>query len=259
MKLPTSLASEREHIRRELGGAWIYYRQDLDQLLHLRWLGFHPRCIFDVGSSNTVWSVMAHLVFPGAGFQLFEPLAEMSHAYLVDKRKHPAVCRFLDTAEYRLHPLALGRENGTCRFRWFQGHDAGSTSLAMDGDIEGSKLVDVPIWRLDDFIRRENLPQPDLIKLDTQGSELEIFLGATEALQHAKVVFLEAWLAKGYGAKTPLLLETANYLHGFGYDLFSLGGEYRGQDSVLQTKDAVFVKRDLALAPDPALAPEASL
>jgi FkbM family methyltransferase len=258
MKLPASIASEREHIRRELGAAWTYYREDLDQLLHLRWLGFNPGCIFDVGSSNTVWSVMAHLVFPGADFQLFEPLADLSHAYLVGKRTHPAVCRFLERSQHKLHPLALGQANGTCRFRWFEGNDAGSTSLAIDGEIEGSRLVEVPIWRLDDFVQRENLPQPDLIKLDTQGSELEIFAGATEALHHARVIFLETWLTKGYGDKTPLLLESANYLQQFGYDLFSLGDEYRGEDSILQTKDAVFVKRDFPLIADPALTDDTS-
>jgi FkbM family methyltransferase len=253
MILPIPLKSEEEKIHRALGACWRNYSDDLSQLLHLRWLGFTPQTIFDIGSSNTVWSVTAHMVFPDAEFQLFEPLAELSDAYLTGKRTHPAICRFLETANFRLHAVALGTKNGTCPFRWFENNDSGSTSLGIDGDIPGSKLVDVPMRRLDDLVLREDLATPDLIKLDTQGSEMEILAGAPDCLKRAKVVFLESWLTKGYGAKTPLMLEMANMLAEYNFDLFSVGDEYRNQEGILQTKDLVFVKRDLNLVAEPLL------
>jgi FkbM family methyltransferase len=251
INLPYQLSVERDRIRSALGVAWQYYANDLDQLLHLRWLGFDPESIFDIGSSNTVWSVCANMVFPCAQLQLFEPLAELSQAYLVGKREHPAVCRFLEHASYRLHPVALGSCNATCRFRWFENNDAGSTSLDINGEIPGTKLVDVPMRRLDDLVQDQELPWPDLIKLDTQGSEMDILVGGRECLGKAKVVFIESWLTKGYGEKTPLLLDIANFLSEEGFDLFALADEYRNAEGLLETKDLVFVNREMLLDPCP--------
>jgi FkbM family methyltransferase len=252
VKLPSSLSAARTQVQEELGISWNHYLEDLEQLFHLRWLGFVPQTIFDIGASNTVWSVMAHKVFPSALFELFEPLAELSDAYSAGKKEHPAVRRFLERARFNINPIALGETNGDCAFRWFINNEAGSTSLQIDYESSEIKIANVPVWRLDDFVRHKSLPWPDLIKMDTQGSEMEILSGSQECLRRAKAIFIEGWLTKGYGTKTPLLLDIANLLDRHGFELFSVAGEYRNPDSILQTKDLVFVRRDLVLEATPA-------
>ena len=253
LDFPHDILLERVRIRERLGLAWKHYDDDLDQLLHLRWLGFKPSSIYDIGSSNTVWSVMASLVYPSASLELFEPLAEISDAYLVGKLAHPVIRAFLESANYRIHAVALGNRNGRCSFNRFE-NDAGSTSLELNKNTPNTQALDLPMHRLDDFVSEKGLSAPDLIKLDTQGSEMEILEGAPQVLAHASVVFVECWLTKGYGPKTPLFLSMANKLSEAGFDLFAIGDEYRGADGVANTKDTVFVKRDLSLRVEPPLA-----
>lgn len=251
MKLPEVYSMERDKIRRQLGEGWRYYETDLDLLLHLKWLGFEPHSIYDIGASNSVWSVMANLVFPEVELQLFEPLAGISESYKTAKDRNPPIARFMETARHQIHPVALGTKNGTCPFQWFENNDAGSTSLHMAKKSSETRTVDVPMHRLDDYVASRRLTPPDLIKLDTQGSEMEILAGAAQSLGTASVVFIECWLVKGYGANTPLFLEVSNHLYAAGFDLFAIGDEYRGADGVAQSKDAVFVRRDLPLKADP--------
>lgn len=42
---------------------------------------------------------------------------------------------------------------------------------------------------LDSVIRENNLPNPDFLKLDTQGSDLDILKGATRALKETKFLY----------------------------------------------------------------------
>ena len=73
--LPRQDALERNAIANKLLAAIQHYGDDLDLLLHLRWLGFRPNVVYDIGASNGIWSSVAGLVFPEARFELFEPLS----------------------------------------------------------------------------------------------------------------------------------------------------------------------------------------
>ena len=44
---------------------------------------------------------------------------------------------------------------------------------------------------LDPVVKENNYPFPDLIKIDAQGGELDIFKGAHECLQHATYLIVE--------------------------------------------------------------------
>lgn len=63
--------------------------------------------------------------------------------------------------------------------------NAGITSLCMDG---GRKGYDALVYRLDDLLRP--LQRLDLIKIDTEGMELDVLCGATETMARLKPVFV---------------------------------------------------------------------
>lgn len=246
INFPLSILEFRKQILNQLGAAWQHYEADLDILLHLRSLGLEPGTIFDIGASNTVWSVLAHAIFPNARFELFEPLAEISDAYLHGKFTHPAVRNFLENADFKIHAIAIGDENGECNFQHFEG-DAGSTSIEMGYTSDNSKKIRIPMSRLDDYTKINDINQPDLIKMDTQGAELDILKGGANSVRNAKIIFAECWLSKGYGNNTPLFLQLANALANLSFDLFDIGDEYRSQEGIAQTKDAVFINRTYEL------------
>ena len=49
---------------------------------------------------------------------------------------------------------------------------------------------------LDNIKNKNNLPNPDLIKIDTQGSEIDILKGAKNTLKKCKLIYLECPIAK---------------------------------------------------------------
>jgi len=237
----TERVNNAEKIRAQLGAGFSPYYHDLDLLLKLRHAGLQGSVIYDIGASNTIWSVMAQAVFPAARLEMFEPLADISDRYLNGKLTHPTVRAFLNTADYQIHPVALGSKNGTCRFHRME-DEAASTSLWGKKTARNAEVIPVPIHRLDDLIRKKNLRPPEIMKLDTQGSELDILLGARKALASVRAVLIECWLTKGYGNHTPLFFQMASFLAREGFVLADLGAEYRSPQHVLHTRDALFLK-----------------
>ena len=78
---------------------------------------------------------------------------------------------------------------------------------------------------LDEVIKREkskNIPSPDFLSLDTQGSELEILKGGKNAIQNTIVaIAIEVSFTQIY-ERQPLFGEITEYLNEIGFDLASL-------------------------------------
>lgn len=238
--MQSSNSSNSTVIRGQLGPGFEHYYGDLDLLIKLRANGFKGAVIYDIGASNTVWSVMAHAVFPTSRIEMFEPLAEISERYREGKHTHPTVENFLNTADYKIHAIALGSKSGRRPFYRFEDESASSSIIkAKNPTID---CVSVPMHRLDDYVQVHALRPPELIKLDTQGSEMDIFLGAKKMLVAAKAILIESWLTKDYGDHTPLLLEVIDFLTDFGYFLTDFGAEYRDDRRQMHTRDALFLK-----------------
>lgn len=64
---------------------------------------------------------------------------------------------------------------------------------------------------LDSLIQEHRLPQPDFIKLDTQGAELDILKGSKRALELTKLLVIELPVVV-YNEKSPTMSEVLDYL-----------------------------------------------
>ncbi|WP_287739515.1 FkbM family methyltransferase [Microcystis sp. M179S2] len=160
-------------------------------------LGYSPRVIFDVGASNSGWSYYIKQVLQEAEFYLFEPLIDYSNDYreLISEilRVYPSFHRY---------KYALGETCGEVTMN--VSTDVVSSSLLQTGDdSQPTTPISVQMLTIDEAIVRLGLPHPQVIKIDTQGSELSILKGAVKTLPKVDVLFLECWLYRGYGKKTP--------------------------------------------------------
>src|SRR5882724_8682171 len=173
------------------------FPNELRTLGKLKGKGFIPAVLYDIGASNGVWSETIMDVCPSARFHLFEPLAHHAESYAGDLRERLARRRNLT-----LHPVALGETNGTTEMLMF--HDPQGSSL-LDAGYEPAvnRRLNVPLFRLDDYVKQQGLPQPEVVKIDCQGGEATIIRGGEETLRNAQVIFLETWLKRSYGPKTP--------------------------------------------------------
>lgn len=191
--------------------------------------------IYDVGSSNGLWSWNVAKVFPKADFHLFEPLVGIQESY---SEYLGQVLQ--ERPDFTVHPIALGDVSSEVSF-YVNQVGFGSTVLDVH-DTPGFSRRSVPMHRLDNYVVDRGLPLPDLIKMDVQGGELRILLAAEECLKHASALLLETWLYRDYGPETPLLAELISYVGEFAFDLAEIGDRYYDDAHRLVSVDALFLK-----------------
>ncbi|MBW4604815.1 MAG: FkbM family methyltransferase [Calothrix sp. FI2-JRJ7] len=210
--------------------------KDKEKLTRIKQLGFSPTCVCDIGASDGSWTKSISEVFPDASFHMFEPQAE------APEYKEGLAEVINSDIQCVLHPFALGSESAKLSLS-ISPNPLGS-SLLVEGNSKyfpSSTVVD--IIPLDEMVKQSAIPYPQLLKLDVQGYELEILKGATSVLKHVEVILVESWLVRGYGSKTPLLLELSQWLAQHGFFLFDFSGNYRDERGILVAQDCFFVKQ----------------
>ncbi len=197
--------------------------------------GFRPSCVFDVGGSDGAWTRTVADLFPDATFELFEPLSDH-----VEEYRGPMAALLASDERFHLHRAAVGEEPGTCQINLFP-NAVGSTTLTLAYQLDDVVIIPVDQLSIDDLVQNQNIPIPQLIKMDIQGGEMAALRGAAQTLPYVDALLLETWLTRGYGSTTPLLGELIEFLRTYGFFLAEFGDEYRTDDGVLVSKDCLFL------------------
>lgn len=183
-------------------------------------LGIGVDAIADVGAANGAWSEQIRYVFPGATFDLFEPLAGHVDIYRDEHARRKAAGE-----TYTLHQMALSDEDGEAEIE-LHDNQYSSSLLSHDSNQDFPKIK-VRVARLDSLLEQGKIPQPDILKMDTQGAELKILRGATQLLKRTKFVVAETWLKRDYGPETPLLSEMIAFMAEHNFQPFDYGDPWR--------------------------------
>jgi FkbM family methyltransferase len=126
-------------------------------------------CVWDVGGNVGLYSTLfSDLVGEKGHVFAFEP----SPVNLVALRN-----AVTDRNNVDVLPIALGDRNGTVRFQ--QGSDElGATSKCLDAETTDLKQsVEVEIKRGDELVHTGRARMPNVIKIDTEGFELDVLEG----------------------------------------------------------------------------------
>lgn len=205
--------------------------------------GYQPQVIFDVGASNGCWSTIINEVFPNSQYHLFEPLVN----YVSDYQSVMESILIIHP-NFTLHPYALGDKSTDVVMNVFD-DPVGSTSLSIDSTGLQTKEIAVKRLTIEDAIESLQIPCPQVIKIDTQGSELAILKGASNILHKVDVLLLETWLYQGYGVNTPLWTDLATWLLQFDFHLWDIADSYRNEEGILTSMDCFFVNANSVLTP----------
>lgn len=199
--------------------------------------GLNCKYILDVGANLSEWSRMAKAVFPEAIFYLIEPLAEM-------ELNLKQFCEDFSGSKYFLNGAGAVEEK---HFLTTWGDElAGANCLVQENDYMKSinKQREIQMITIDSLIDKKEMEIPELVKLDTQGFELEALKGASRLFGNTEVFILETSLFE-FTKGTPILSEVVLFMAERGYEIYDFPGFLRRPyDGAIGQIDVCFVKRN---------------
>jgi FkbM family methyltransferase len=191
--------------------------------------GFEPGCIIDVGIATGTPGL--YEAYPNAMFVLFDPIEE-NEVFMKD------LCVRYPQARYYL--AAAGRHRGR-------------QTISVDPSYSGSRFVaavgrhvhgvdrEVPVLAIDDVVAELGCHGPFIIKVDTEGSELEVLEGAHQVMQHTDMLILESrtWPI----GNAPQLYEILHRLRAWGFVAYDIiNRNYNDAAGFLKQFDLIAVK-----------------
>jgi FkbM family methyltransferase len=189
--------------------------------------------LIDVGASNGFWSKAFARHFPDRHHLLVDAnevhLPELTKACAENRRWHYAL-------------TAVGGETGEL---FFDGSDPLGGHLSTSA--WKTEYRPCPVTTIDDLLKKQPLPGPYMIKLDTHGVEIPILAGSTETLKQTNVIVVEAYNFT-FGEPAVPFWDLCHHLFELGFrplDVFDL--LYREIDGAFFQFDLLFVRSDLPL------------
>jgi FkbM family methyltransferase len=181
------------------------------------------RVIFDVGANVGQFAESAATDFPDAAVWSFEPVPATFEGLKATAARCPNIKPF---------PLAFGPADARQTINLYK--DSTMSSLADKPIFEESfarpvSSVEVTVRTLDGFCKEQGVTAIDLLKVDTEGFDLQVFRGATGLLGSGAVRFLTTEFYRPLavpGRQGGGLSEAAELLAGFGFEFVTAYTDY---------------------------------
>jgi FkbM family methyltransferase len=205
-----------------------------DFFRHVRRLGMEFKTVVDVGVAFGSPALYASM--PNAKFYLVEPV--------------PGCKGLLDELTHRLNAeafnVAAGAADGTMEFYVHSDVSGSSAYRQLEGALLDGKKITVPVRRLDSLLP-ESIARPSLLKIDTQGAELEVLAGATRILHQIDMLIVETSFHE-FRSGAPEFHQIVARAAELGFRAYEiLEGHYRSVDEALAQVDVAFVRADSSL------------
>ncbi|MEJ7655550.1 MAG: FkbM family methyltransferase [Thermoleophilaceae bacterium] len=188
--------------------------------------------VIDVGAHHGQFALFAAQRFPGADILCFEPQPEA----LAQLRR--TATSMLD--RLTIFPYAAGAEPARVDMHISARDDSSSLlpisergqAAAFPGTQETGTIT-VEVRSLDEMLSPARLTPPVLLKIDVQGSELEVLRGANRTLDHVDDVLVEASFRELYAGQ-PLVSSVLAELFACDYALVDVCVSHRDRRGPVQ-------------------------
>jgi FkbM family methyltransferase len=177
-----------------------HYYEPITSLV-LRELARPGVTFIDVGANIGFYSLLLSLCEPQLKVIAFEPNPK-------NYRLLKANVSVNDLLRVKCEPLALSDADGPGLLH-LSASDM-SASLHADFDFHPTKTVEVETTTLDNYLARNKMECPLVIKLDAEGHEESVLKGARETLDSLRPDIITE-VALNYGSETTALLREAGY------------------------------------------------
>jgi FkbM family methyltransferase len=165
------------------GGQSVDHSGELNVLRCVRdasWLST-PAVIFDVGANDGEYARAASQILGDvAQIWAFEPQSACFQALQSE---------FAKSERIRTRKLALGKELGTGKLHF---DSSGETTASLaEATSSNGQTEEVQVTTLDEICRQEHIERIDLLKIDTEGFEMDVLLGASDMLNAGRISSLQ--------------------------------------------------------------------
>ncbi|MEB3333451.1 MAG: FkbM family methyltransferase [Cyanobacteriota bacterium] len=201
--------------------------------------GYTPKLIYDLGANRGVWTKEVSKIFPAAKYVLFEP----------SRHLQPGLASFVATLpQAEVRELALSSEPGVSCFSvssWDVASRLGDNKNAVQD------RYDVNVTTIDIQSAEDNC-FPDIVKIDVEGEDLNVLIGAKSTLRHTSIVVIETGIC--YQDISNTAKNVINAMDQLGFDLMGItnlnpfqNDKGRYSKGILWLADFVFVRRGIPL------------
>lgn len=198
-------------------------------LRDMRVRGLGIKTVYDVGACVGRWTqMMKQGVLFDADFFMFE--GNTAYKDMLIQQNHFVHIGVLSNP---------GRES----VNFYNGGDTGDSYYKeTTNHYDNRQSINLPCRTLDSVIEEHNLPLPQFLKIDTQGSELDILAGAEKVIQYTDLVYLECPIIE-FNYQAPSISDYLNFMSSKGFcpiDIFEI---HRAEEILLQI-DIMFMKAE---------------
>jgi len=199
--------------------------------LRFAWRFLEPDMTFlDIGAYRGIYSLIASKRVTRSGMVVaFEPSSR-------DRRWLELNAWLNAVRGLTVEPYALGAASGTSSLFVVVSGYTSMNSLRAPAIDQPTTEVPIEVTTLDEYCAKRTLKRVDLMKVDTEGGELDVFRGATEVLaRHRPLIICEVldWVTRPWGRAA---VDTVDYLADRGYEWFEFEEDGRVRPHTRRTE-----------------------
>jgi len=203
------------------------------RLLTLKGLEFYPQTILDIGAYHGNWSTLVHGVWPDSKIFMIEANADLS----------PTLAKITWARGFEIALLGDKKRRQV-------GYYATTLPVATGNSIfreqthyfDNCEVRNLPMVTLDWVVKKRNLKNADLIKIDAQGSELDIIKGGKNTVANAQFILLETQNLK-YNLGAPDTAQVLIAMQDLGFQLYDITEIHHLPTGEMFEIDLLFVKK----------------
>lgn len=209
--------------------------------------GLQVQTIIDAGANVGQTTLKYKKLFPHANIYAFEPFPEsfqkLHESYKFDTLIKTEELALSDEEGFEL----LQVNNSVCTNSLLKTEDTASISFHdVDNQIQTKKEIKIKTNTLDNYCAANKIENIDILKMDVQGGELKILVGAKNLLENENisVIFTEVEFTRIYKDQ-PLFFDICEYLNKSGYTLYNVYNLHSAKNGQLVCGDAIFVSKKI--------------